>query len=205
MRIRITIGLVVGGIAFGTAARAQAPAGALEITGTSTIRDWTCRETGIESTPTAPAGSADRVRAGPKAVSGVTLTFPVGRIDCGGGAMNDRMRKALGAQRYPTIALGLTSSEIGRALAAGAAPIRLDGQLTIAGQTRPVQTQVTVTESPDHGVRLQGEQTLLMSDYGVKPPALLFGMLKARDLVHVAFSIVLRASTLARLGLGSAR
>ena len=75
-----------------------------------------------------------------------------------------------------------------------------DGTLTIAGRTEPVRTEVTVTPAPGNALRVQGEQSLRMSAFGVKPPSLLLGALKVRDLVRVAFDIVVRRPVAGLLG-----
>ena len=193
-------------------ARAQAPTGALAISGSSTMRDWTCREDAMAATATAPgrpgapgATPLPSARPGSRAAQpahapGVTLTFPVGAIDCSDPGMNEQLQQALKASRYPTITFGLPAAEVARALAAGAQPVQVTGELTIAGETRPVQTRVTVTPTPGHDLQVRGEQSLRMTNFGVKPPVLMLGLLKVRDLVHVAFDVVLRAARVGRPG-----
>ncbi len=231
MRTSFTIGLALAALGAGGVARAQAAGGALEISGTSTVRPWSCRETTIGSVGAVPAGAAYGAARSPTAGSassapagaggeaaarrspagsssapgdaatgGLTLTFPVGGIDCGDAGMNGQLRQALKANRYPTITFGLPAPEVTRALAAGPGPVLVDGQLTIAGETKPVQTEVTVTRGPGQAVQVQGTQALRMTDFGVKPPVLMLGLLKVRDLVHVAFDVVLRTASLGRLG-----
>ncbi len=189
----VSIGAVALAVLAPGAVRAQTPSGALAISGSSTVRDWTCRETQVD----AAHGSAGEAAAAP---SRVQLSFPVGAIDCGDDGMNDHLRQALKASRYPTITFGLPDSEVARALAAGPVPVRVHGELTIAGETRPVQTDVTVRRAPGQGLQVEGEQSLRMSDYGVKPPVLMMGLLKVRDLVHVAFKVFVHAATLGHAG-----
>ncbi len=192
MRISLSLGMALVALAPGML-RAQAPSGALQITGTSSLSDWTCRDTTMGAQPGAAGGPA-AVPTG--ANGGVTLTFPVGGIDCGNSKMTGQLRDALKASRYPTISFGLSAAEIHRALAAGSAPVRVDGQLTIAGETKPVQTEVTVTRAPGQGLQVAGEQSLKMTDFGVKPPVALLGLIKVRDLVHVVFNVLIHAATL---------
>lgn len=201
MQNLFVLGSAMAALALGPSPRPQAPTGALAISGTSTMGDWKCREA-IGPMPAAPlsvGGTNQFVEAG------LTLTFPVAGVDCGDATMNGKLRDALGAKRYPAIAFVLPPAEVARALAAGSAPLRLNGFLTIAGQTRPAQPEVTVTGSPELGVHVQGEQSLKMTDFGVRPPSLFFGTLRVRDLVHVVFDVVLRVSSRPRLGLQRAR
>jgi hypothetical protein len=183
------------------AARAQAPAGRLEVSGTSTLSDWKCSEAGMDAklnNRPAPGASAQDTGT---AASGLVLTFPVAAMDCGDGAVNGHMRDALKATQYPTISYRLTSVGISQALSVGQAPVRIAGELTIAGMTRSQPMTVTIAQRPDGSLSVQGAESLRMTDFGVKPPSLMVGLLKVRDLVHVAFDVVLRAGTVARLGL----
>ncbi len=200
MRWQILIGIAAAGFGLGGRAAAQAPSGALEISGSSTMGDWKCREPRIQVAQGSPAGAAERPPAAGSSPPGVMLTFRVQDIDCGDALMNDHLRQALKADSHPTISLALPSSQVQRAARAAPASIPLDGSLTIAGRTEPVRTEVTITPAPGHALQVRGEQSLRMSDFGVKPPRLLLGALKVRDLVRVAFDFVLRAPTAALLG-----
>jgi polyisoprenoid-binding protein YceI len=200
----LALGLGCAGMARAQTPRAQAPAGGLVLAGSSTVGDWTCREATVQPAPAAPAASPGTTTT-ELSPAGMTLRFPVQDIDCGDGVMNDRLRQALQADRHPTISFALPPDQLKRAVQAGSAPVAVNGTLTIAGRTEPVQTQVTVTPAPGHAVRVQGEQSLRMSAFGVKPPRLFFGALKVRDLVHVAFDLVLRGPALALLGHGYVR
>ncbi len=202
MRAETIIGLALAALGLAGPARAQAPGGGLRLSGTSTVGDWTCQEPTIQPAPTSPATSAGHPPAGETA-SGMTLLFPVQDIDCGDALITDHLRQALKADQHPTITFALPSNQLQKAVRGGSVPVTVDGTLTIAGRTQPVRTEVTVTPAPGHGLRVQGEQSLRMSQFDVKPPRLLFGALKVRDLVRVAFDFVLRGPVAALLGHGS--
>src|SRR5512135_725735 len=164
-RANIVIIVLLAELGLAAAARAQAPAGGLKLTGTSTMGDWSCREPTVQPAAPSPAPAAPVVEPPPE---GMTLFFPVRDIECGNALMNDHLRQALKADRNPTISFSLPSSQLQRAVQAGSAPVVVDGTLTIAGRTEPVRTEVTATPLPGHGVRVQGEQLLRMSAFGVK-------------------------------------
>lgn len=200
MRRYLWFTAAAGVAAFAGAAHAQTAAGELEIFGSSSLHAWTCREPQIRTA--ADAGAVvDRALAGQNAPEGIAFSFPVGGIDCGSTRMNDRLRRGLKARQYPFITYRLQSYDIGRAIAAGSMPIKVDGQLTIAGRTRPVDMQVTATRTAGGGVRVNGSEALHMTQFGVKPPTMMFGLLKVHDLVRIRFDVLLRAATLAALGL----
>ena len=200
MHARIAIGIALAGLGLAGAARAQAPAGGLVIRGTSTVGDWKCREATIQPTTASPRGLPGQPPAAGPPEGGMMLRFPVHDIDCGDALMNDHLRHALEADRHPTISFALTPDQIKRAVQAGSTSVAVNGALTIAGRTEPVRTQLTVTSAPGHALRVKGEQSLHMSAFGVKPPSLLLGALRVRDLVRVAFDIVVRGPVAGLLG-----
>ena len=73
--------------------------------------------------------------------------------------------------------------------AAGA--VTLGGELTIAGQTKPVSIAATVTQT-DAGFRVVGRAPIRMTEFGVRPPSLMLGTMRVADAVTVHFDVVLR-------------
>ena len=206
MRTHVMIPVALAAMGLTGSAWAQAPSGALQLTGTSTLGDWTCREPTIQPAPasagarSAGAGAGGGTGAVAAASPGMTLSFPVHDIDCGDARMNDQLQHALQADRHPTIRFVLTPSQLERVMQAGPTPVAVDGTLTIAGTSAPVQTQVTVTPAPGPALRVKGEQLLRMSTFGVKPPRLFFGALRVQDLVRVGFDFILQRPGVLPLG-----
>ncbi len=157
MRAEAIIGLALAALGLAGPAGAQTPGGGLQLSGTSTVGDWTCREPTIQPAPASPVTLPTPPPGGQPASSGMTLLFPVRDIDCGDALITDHLRQALQADRHPTITFALPADQLQRAAQAGSAPVAVDGALTIAGRTQPVRTEVTVTPAPGHALRVQGE------------------------------------------------
>jgi hypothetical protein len=172
---------------------AQTP-GQLSISGTSTVRSWTCAANEFAAA-VRPAVDLAPVLRGEKVVSSVVLTFPVVRIECGNGKMDEHLRKALKAQQHPNVTYELSAYEIA-ALADGAT-VQAAGRVTIAGASQEVRMNLTVNSAPGGGLRVRGETPLLMTSFGVKPPTLMLGTLKVGDGVNIKFDVVLSAHTVA--------
>jgi len=68
-------------------------------------------------------------------------------------------------------------------------PLVVDGQLTIAGKTRPVTAQLDV----DADGRVRGTIPLTQSDWGIKPYRGLMGALKVRDVLEIVLDARLPA------------
>ena len=149
------------------------------VEGTSSVHDWECQVEQFAGTVNAEAAEATFAT-----LSTTTLTVPVQGIDCDNGTMNGKMRDALGSS---PIRYALSSATVGAPTADGWFSIRTTGQLTIHGQTRPVEMTVKGKAVDGGRFRLTGQHTLKMTDYGIDPPTALLGTLKTGDEVTVHF------------------
>jgi polyisoprenoid-binding protein YceI len=114
-------------------------------------------------------------------IAAATLTSPKGE------ALDKNMRKALKTDQFPEITFHLTNLDT-TGKPAGAA--KAVGTLKIAGVEREVAMDIT-TKPDGEKLVVQGRLDLLMTDYGVKPPVAMMGMLKTDPKVTVTFETVL--------------
>ena len=128
------------------------------------------------------------------AASRVTLTADVGSFEVrtGTGGVKpltggDRAEikrtltgKILQASRHPVISFTST------AVTGTPSGFQLEGDLTVAGVTRPVTVRGTLA-----GDRAQGSATVTQSRWGIKPYSAFFGALKLSDDVEVEFDVTL--------------
>ena len=92
--------------------------------------------------------------------------------------------KILPTARYPTITFRSTRVD------GSPEAFRIDGELTIVGQTRPV----TVTGRLN-GDLARGTATVTQSRWGIRPYTAFFGALKLRDEVEVEVEVTLRSGS----------
>ena len=85
-------------------------------------------------------------------------------------------RRVLGSDRHPTATFSATKFE----RTSGGDGV-INGSLTLASVTRPLQLQVSQTE-PDH---YRAITSVRQSDFGIKPYTAFFGTLRVRDAVDV--------------------
>jgi polyisoprenoid-binding protein YceI len=152
------------------------------VEGTSTVRGYRCESTSITGTAQASSAELADLASIPRA----EVTIPVASLDCKNGTMNGHMRKALKAEQNPTIRLRATGVQVS---SAGAA--KISGDLTIAGQTRPVSIDGTAA-SEDGKVRVRGSKRLVMTEFGVQPPSLMMGTMKVAAPVTIGFDVLLK-------------
>jgi polyisoprenoid-binding protein YceI len=105
--------------------------------------------------------------------------------------MNEHMLNALRAKEHPTIRFQMGGYEAG-AVKDGQVPLRIRGELTLAGTTRPIDLDGLATPTADGGLRVRGRYSLRMTDWGVRPPTLMLGTMKVGESVVIRFDYVLR-------------
>ncbi len=154
--------------------------------GTSTVRSFRCETQSFEAVPTPPPSPSAPLA---NAVRSVEVTVPVKTLSCGNGTMNEHMQKALKADANPDIKFELKSYQVGVKTAEGTA-VKAEGTLTLAGETKPIELDGTVTPTAT-GLHVVGQKQIDMTQWGVKPPKLMLGTLKVAPAVTIHYDVVL--------------
>jgi polyisoprenoid-binding protein YceI len=162
------------------------------IAGTSNVHEYTASTTKVRVTR-ARLGAAivgpgfwdnaltsGAVEAFEIAIAAGTLTSPKEGLD-------KNMHKALKVQEHPDITFRLARFDLTGKPAGAAKAI---GVLRIAGVEREVAMDIT-TKRSGGTLTVRGRLDLLMTDYGIKPPTAMLGMLKTDPKVTVTVEAVL--------------
>ena len=174
------------------------PESEVQIDGTSTVDDFTCRAGTVRGSG-AIAGERALVQKtlvqkavlGGKDETNVRIRVPVATFDCGKRRMNEDLYRALRAKAHPFIEYELVSAElVGDEGQAGAYRLRARGRLTIAGTTRDVEVVLEGERLPDGRFQGRGRLPLQMTDFGIEPPSALLGLVRAHDDITVRFNLV---------------
>jgi polyisoprenoid-binding protein YceI len=160
------------------------------IAGTSNIHAYTASTTAVRVTRAKVSGSVagpnfwDEV-VKPAGLEAFEIAIPVVQLSSPKEGLDKNMHKALKAEQFPEITFRLVRVELG---VAGA--IKAIGKLRIAGVERDVMLDLK-TQRKDATLTVKGELPILMTDYGIKPPTAMLGMLKTDPKVTVTFETVL--------------
>lgn len=125
-------------------------------------------------------------------LTALTVKVPVAKMESGEKGLDKNMRNALKADANPDISFELSGYEVEPG-AEGGAVAKAAGFLTIAGARKETAVEGRVELTPA-GLRVRGGKTFLMSEYGVKPPTLMMGMIKVKDQVSVKFDLLFKAA-----------
>ena len=161
----------------GSPAAAQQPNVDFTVSGTSTVRGWTCSVSGTAQVTSGSSAPAPGFAAG---VQSATLTVPVADFECPDEEMTEHLLDAMKPAEFGEITFRLGGYEP----SGGGA--RASGDLTIQAVTMPVTFPISLTPSGS-GVAIAGELRLDMTDYGVEPPVVLLGLLRVRPDIRIEF------------------
>jgi hypothetical protein len=119
-------------------------------------------------------------------VRGVTIEVPVSALRCQSGPMERSMRRALKADR-DTAALNISGRfEIPDDVAPPRVGERLlVGALRVAGAERIVSLSARIVYETDGSMRVRSVVPLTLTEFGITPPRVLFGAVRARDAISV--------------------
>jgi polyisoprenoid-binding protein YceI len=160
-------------------AAAQQPNIEFNVTGTSTVRGWTCSAKG-SVTVTPGAGSSKPVPGFANGVQAATVTVPVKSFVCPNEEMTQHLLEVMKADKFPEIVYRLERYEV------TGGPPQAIGTMTIAGVTQPMSVVVALKASPQ-GAQVEGTTRLDMTKFGVEPPVVMLGMLKVGPQIRIEF------------------
>jgi polyisoprenoid-binding protein YceI len=112
------------------------------------------------------------------------VSLPVDRLKSGNPLEDRELRRRIDARRFPTIDGELL--EMHQTGVEGQYLVR--GDITFRGVTRSYAREVAVTAVDDRTLRIEGESTFDVRDFGMEPPKIL--MLKVEPEVRVRVEIV---------------
>lgn len=167
------------------------PQSRLWIDGTSSIRSFSCKASEVNASVEATGSNAiAQLLTGEKGVKTVRVDVPAEQLDCGNGTMNEHMRKAIKLSEFKSIEFRLTEYTV--AHNADGISGTLDGTLLLGGVTKPVSLQAN-GKSEGGMLHVTGSYDLDMTEYGLKPPTLMFGRIKVGKTVKVNYDLLLKS------------
>ena len=159
-------------------AAAQQPNVDFSISGTSTVRSWTCTVKGVlKVTPGIGAPALPGMANG---VQTATVTVPVKDFKCPNDEMTQHLMETMKPEQHAEITFRMERYVVngGQAEATGA--------VTINGVTAPLTLPLTVDASGGR-TQVAGNTRLDMTKFRVDPPVVMMGMLKVGPQIRIEF------------------
>ncbi len=161
-----------------TPSQAQSARAQFDVSGTSTVRGWSCPVEGAMETT--PGQSSDPLPGLPSGLQSVKVTVQVDDFECPEDEMNEHLREAMEASAHPELSFELEQYTMAGETA------EASGTITIHGETKAITFQIELVESSD-GVRGVGKTEIDMTEFGITPPSVWLGLLNVGSVVTIDF------------------
>ena len=180
------------------------PGTELSISGTSNVHDFHCKTNKINAYIDVDPGYTKDLTKVTRPIVSVKVNIAVKSLSCGNRKMDENMYATLKADQNQLIRYTLSGYDIlnGSATAFAA---KTNGTLTILGKDKIVAMKVDATRLAEGKATAAGEETLLMSDFGIKPPSFMFGTMKVGNEVKVKFNLTVGPELIAQLAAATQR
>jgi len=174
------------------------PGSVLSIDGTTNVHDFQCKTDKINAYVDVDPGYTKDLNKVSRPIVSVVVNIPVKSLDCGKKAMNENMYKVLNADKHQIIKYTLSGYDVldGTATAFAA---KTTGTLSIVGKDKLVGMKVDAAQLNEGKATAQGEQTILLTDFGIKPPSYMFGTMKVGNEFKVKFNLKLGPEMIAQI------
>jgi polyisoprenoid-binding protein YceI len=176
------------------------PASEVTVEGTSSMHDWHCKTNKMIAYVDVDPGYNKDLTKVARPIAAVKVNIVVKTLTCGNSQMDKNLYSTLKADKNEIIRYTLSGYDI---LDGSASPstfaAKTTGTLAIAGQEKTIVMKISAERVSDGKAVAQGEQTLLMSDFGISPPSFMFGTLKVGDQIKVKFNLKAGPELLAQL------
>jgi len=170
----------------------------MKLSGTSTLHKWDMNASvfkGHASFEFKPGSETDLT-----ALKSLTFVLVVANLSSGESGLDKNAWKALKTTQFKNIVYKLTSAAVSPQ-SGNKYLLKTNGNLTIAGVTKPITMDVECVVSTDGGIICTGTHQLNMTDYAVNPPKFMLGAMTTGDAVTLSFTMIYKktAAQLAKL------
>lgn len=174
--------MLVGSLSVTTAQtlKINAQSSTMTISGTTNVHNFQSKVTQI---------SGDLVINGKK-VQSLKVDVPVKSIKSNEKLMDKKTYEAFDAEKHPTITFQLIDAVVQKATAEDI-DVVLTGNLTMAGVSKKISINTTGKALKAGTLQFTGSVGLKMTDFKMKPPTAMLGMMKVGDAITLKFSVVL--------------
>jgi len=158
------------------------------VAGTSTMHDWTSKATAVTVTGDFAInnGTLEKINAATVKIDSKSL-----KSTKNSDLMDDRTHSAIKADKYPSISYVFVKI-VSTQKSGAETTVTVNGNLTIAGVTKPTDLVLKFKPLANGDVELTGSRKILMSNHGIKPPSFMLGAMKVADEITISYDVILK-------------
>ena len=176
------------------------PTSEVSIEGTSSMHAFHCKTNKIMAYVDVDPGYTKDLTKIARPIASVKVNIVVRTLTCGNGQMDKNMYSTLDADKNPIIRYTMSGYDILDGSAKPSAFVaKTTGTLVISGQEKVINMKINAERLSDGKATAQGEESVLMTDFGIQPPSFMFGTLKVGNEIKVKFNLKAGPELLAQL------
>ena len=151
----------------------------MTIYGTTNVHDFKSKVTQIKG---------EVVVSSSKKIQSLNVEIPVRSIKSGEKGMDTKTYEAFNEGKFPTISFQLADAS-SLQINGDDISVTLTGNLTMAGTTRKISFKTTGKNLKPGAYEFKGSIALKMTDFKMKPPTAMLGVMKVGDAITLKFDI----------------
>ena len=176
------------------------PTSEVSIEGTSSMHAFHCKTNKIMAYVDVDPGYTKDLTKIARPIASVKVNIVVRTLTCGNSQMDKNMYSTLDADKNPIINYTMSGYDILDGSAKPSAFVaKTTGTLVISGQEKVINMKINAERLSDGKATAQGEESVLMTDFGIQPPSFMFGTLKVGNEIKVKFNLKAGPELLAQL------
>ena len=164
------------------------------IQGTSTLHEWESQITKITC-----LGNFQSDNSLLRNIEDISVKIPVAGIKSSEGKMMDnKTYEAFKSEEHPYIVYTASRAQVSMD-GAKLTTIKVSGNLTMAGTTKPITIEAKGKPLPNGDMEVSITRKLKMTEFNMKPPTVMMGAIKVGDEVTIVVTLVLSQTPSASL------
>ena len=175
------------------------PGSEVTIEGTSSLHSFHCKTNKIMAYVDVDPGYTKDLTKVARPIASVKVNIVVRTLTCGNGQMDKNMYSTLDADKNPIIKYTMSGYDILGGTSPTTFTAATTGTLTISGKEKSIAMKINAARLADGTATAQGEQEVLLTDFGIQPPSFMFGTLKVGNEIKVKFNLKAGPELLAQL------
>ncbi|MCP9766933.1 YceI family protein [Lacihabitans sp. LS3-19] len=179
--------LIIGEMAF-SQAKLTARSSSVIVSGSSTMHDWSMKATkvSVNGDFTIVDGSLKKINSATVKIEAKSL-----KSHQDSDLMDERTYKTINAEKFPLITFEYLNT-VSTNVTGNSGTIKVNGNLTIAGVTKPTDLILSVTTLANGDLQIKGTEKILLTSHKIKPPSFMAGAIKVADQISIAFDVILK-------------
>lgn len=169
-----------------------APSSSIEVTGLTNFDSFTCKCSQIFSLQKCTIEVPDQEERS-TLFHATLLQIPIKSLDCGNPIMNHQLQRSLNADQFPNISIELRKAaweKNGRPWESDAGgKIQALVQVSLNGQNHDYWLEISGRKTGNLRYHCSGEKTLRMTDFEIKPPTAMMGLVKVKDEIKICLDL----------------